>query len=186
MAVIPKIDWREIVHLYGLTLLTVTGFFLLGLYVGRSFPVEADPARIAAPSGGGSSGSQTNTQLEFYGGLNDPAARGADASGAVSSPLPQQVPRDAGAMGDTQAAPSGGSLYTVQIAAMEHEQPARRMMMRARARGYPAVIRRPGPNSPFFLVWVGEFSTEPEAYRWARRLVDDGFNTYVRSISKSP
>ncbi len=38
VAVIPKIDWREIVHLYGLTLLTVTGFFLLGLYVGPKFP----------------------------------------------------------------------------------------------------------------------------------------------------
>lgn len=186
MAVIPKIDWREIVHLYVLTLLTVTGFFLLGLYVGRSFPVEAEPARFAAPADVGASGSDSTTRLEFYGRLNDPATRGADAAGAESPPLPQQGSRDAGAMGDPQTAPSDGSLYTVQIAATEQEQAARRMMMRAQARDYPAVIRRPGPNNPFFLVWVGEFSTDTEAYRWARRLYDDGFNTYVRSTSKSP
>lgn len=186
MAVIPKLDWRGIVHLYALTLLTVTGFFLLGLYVGRSFPVEAEPARFTAPSGGGSSGSQSNPQLEFYGRLNEPATRRADGAGAEPSPLPQPGSRDAGALGDVQAAPSDGSLYTVQIAAMEHEQAARRIMTRARSRDYPAVMHRPGPNNPFYLVWVGEFSTDTEAYRWARRLYDDGFNTYVRSVSKSP
>lgn len=183
---IPKLDWKETVHLYGLTLLTVTGFFFLGLYVGRSFPVEAEPARFTMPSGGGSSGSQSKPQLEFYGHLNVPATRRADAAGAESSPLPQPGSRDAGARGDAQAAPPDGSLYTVQIAALEHEQAARRMMMRARSRDYPAVMRRPGPNNPFYLVWVGEFSTDTEAHRWARRLYEDGFNTYVRSMFKSP
>ena len=186
MAVTPKIDLRRIVHLYGLTLLAVTGFFLLGLYVGRSFPVEPAPARFTAPSGGGSSGSQSKPRLEFYGRLNDPAARGADAAGAESSPFPQPGSTEAGAAGDAPTAPSDGSPYTVQIGAMEHEQAARRMMMRARSRDYPAVMRRPGPNNPFYLVWVGEFSTDTEAHRWARRLYNDGFNTYVRSVSESP
>ena len=186
MAVIPKIDWREIVHLYGLTLLTVTGFFLLGLYVGRSVPVEAEPARIAAPAGAGSSGSESTRPLEFYGRLNDPTTRAGDAAGSEASTLSQRGTRDAGATGDPQAAPSGATRFTVQIAAMEHEDAARRMMMRVRARDYPAVLRRPDPKNPFFLVWVGEFSTETEAYRWARRLYDDGFSTYVRSMSESP
>ncbi len=182
---IPKIDWREIVHLYGLTLLTVTGFFLLGLYVGRKSPVEAEPARYTGPVGGSSSSSESQPQLEFYGRLNDPATRGAGAAGAKSSPLSQQGTRDAGSLSDPEATPSGGSRYTVQIAAMEHEEAARRMFMRVRARDYPAVMRRPGPKNPFYLVWVGEFSTEGEAYGVARRLYEDGFQTFVRSTSDS-
>ena len=111
MAVIPKIDLRRIVPLYGLTLLTVTGFFVLGLYVGRSFPVEAEPARFTAPSGGGSSGSQSKPQLEFYGRLNDPATRGADAAGAESSPFPHTRERQVPALPATHKAPSGAQPF---------------------------------------------------------------------------
>ena len=185
MPVIPKIDWREIVHLYGLTLLTVTGFFLLGLYVGRSFPVEAEPARFSAPAGSGSSGTGSKPQLEFYGRLNDPVARGADASEARISPLPQRGARDAGTLSDPESTPSGASRYTVQVAAMENEEAARRMLVRVRAQDYPAVIRKAGPKNPFYLVWVGEFSTKGEADRLARRLYEDGFLTFVRSTSDS-
>ena len=186
MAVIPKIDWREIVHLYALTLLTVTGFFLLGLYVGRSFPVEAEPARLAAPAEVGSSGSDSTTQLEFYGGLNDPAARGADAAGAESSPLPIQGAAVPGPQDNAQGPSSGALRFTVQIAALEREAEARRKLTRLRTRGYLAKIRRPGPNDRFFRVWVGDFPTRQQADRLAHQLYQDGFPTVVRSIAESP
>ena len=154
--------------------------------MGRSFPVEAEPARIAAPSGAGSSGSQTNTQLEFYGGLNEPATRGADASGAESSPRPTRRTPDPGAEGSAQGPPSGALRYTVQIAAMEREAEARKELTRVRSRGYLAEIRRPGPNDRFFRVWVGDFPTKQQADHLASQLYEDGFPTFVRSIAESP
>ena len=183
---IPKIDWREIVHLYGLTLLTVTGFFLLGLYVGRSFPVEAEPARFTAPAPVGSSGSQTNTQLEFYGGLNDPATRGADAADAEPSPLLTQGTAAPTAQGDAQGPSSGAFRFTVQIAAMEREAEAQKELTRVRSRGYSAELRRPGPNDRFFRVWVGDFPTRQQADHLANQLYKDGFPTFVRSMAESP
>ena len=186
MAVIPKIDWREIVHLYALTLLTVTGFFLLGLYVGRSFPVEAEPARFAAPADVGASGSDSTTQLEFYGGLNDPASRGADAAGAESSPLPMPETAGPGAHDNAQGSPSGALRFTVQIAVLEREAEARKELTRLRSRGYLAEIRRLGPNDRFFRVWVGDFPTRQQADRLAHQLYQDGFQTSVRSTAESP
>ena len=186
MAVIPKIDWREIVHLYALTLLTVTGFFLLGLYVGRSFPVEAEPARLAAPAEVGFSGADSTTQLEFYGRLNDPAARGADASGAEPLPLTTQETAGRGARGNAQGPPSDARRFTVQIAVLEREAEARKKLRRLRSRGYLAEIRRPGPNDRFFRVWVGDFPTRQQADRLAHQLYQDGFPTIVRSTAESP
>ena len=186
MAVIPKIDWREIVHLYGLTLLTVTGFFLLGLYVGRSFPVEAEPARFTAPVDAGSSRSGATTRLEFYGRLNDPAARGADAAGSESPPLSMQRTAGPGAHGNAQEPPSGALRFTVQIAAMEREAEARKELIKLRSRGYLAEVRRLGPKDRFFRVWVGDFPTKQQADRLANRLYEDGFPTFVRSMAESP
>lgn len=186
MAVIPKIDWREIVYLYGLTLLTVTGFFLLGLYVGRSFPVEAEPARFTAPSGSGSSSSQTKPQLEFYGRLNDPASRGADAPGSETSPEPLEGTAGPGAQVNAQGRPSGAHRFTVQIAAMEREAEARKELVKVRSRGYLAEIHRLGPNDRFFRVWVGDFPTKQQADRLANRLYEDGFMTFVRRMAESP
>ncbi len=186
MAVIPKIDWREIVYLYGLTLLTVTGFFLLGLYVGRSFPVEAEPARFTAPSGSSSSSSQTKPQLEFYGRLNDPASRGADAPGAEISPEPLEGAAGPGSQANAQGPPSGAHRFTVQIAAMEREAEARKELVKVRSRGYLAEIRRLGPNDQFFRVWVGDFPTRQQADHLANRLYEDGFPTFVRSMAESP
>ena len=186
MAVIPKIDWREIVHLYGLTLLTVTGFFFLGLYVGRSFPVEAEPAPSSAPADVGSSGSDSTPRLEFYGGLNDPATRGADTAGAESFPLPMQETAGPGARGRAQGPPSGALRFTVQIAAMEREAEARKKLRQVRSRGYLAEIRRLGPNDRFFRVWVGDFPTRQQADHLAGQLYEDGFPTFVRSITESP
>ncbi len=186
MAVIPKIDLRRIVPLYGLTLLTVTGFFVLGLYVGRSFPVEAEPARLATPADIGSSRSDSTTQLEFYGRLNEPATRGADASGAESSSLPVQGTAVPGTQGNAHGTPSGAHRFTVQIAAMEREAEARKELLKVRSRGYLAEIRRLGPNDRFFRVWVGDFPTKQQADHVANRLYEDGFPTFVRSISDSP
>ena len=186
MAVIPKIDRKTIVHLYGLTLLTVTGFFLLGLYVGRSFPVEAEPARSAAPADVGSSGSDSTTQLEFYGRLNDPAARGTDAAGAEPFPLPTQETAGPGARGNAQGPPSGARRFTVQIAAMAREAEARKKLRQVRSRGYLAEIRRLGPKDRFFRVWVGDFPTKRQADHLASQLYEDGFPTVVRSIAESP
>ena len=186
MPVIPKIDWREIVHLYGLTLLTVTGFFLLGLYVGRNFPVEAEPARFPEPAGIRSSGSESKPELEFYGRLNDPTTRGADATGGRSSSLSLRTATSPESRNGSRTPPAGADRFTVQIAAMEHEEGARKIFNRVRSRNYPAVMRRPGPENPFYRVWVGEFSTEGEADRLAQRLYDDGFPTHVRNMSDSP
>ncbi len=183
---IPKIDWREIVHLYGLTLLTVTGFFLLGLHVGRSFPVETEPARLRAPAGGGSSGSESKPQLEFYGRLNDPTTRGSDTPGAKSSPLPIPDATGSGALSNAHVPPSGAGRFTVQIAAMEREAEARKELTRVRSRGYLAEIRRLGPNDRYYRVWVGDFPTKEQADHLAGRLYEDGFPTFVRSMSKSP
>lgn len=183
---IPKIDWREIVHLYGLTLLTVTGFFLLGLYVGRWLPSETGSARLADPVAVGSSGSEAKPRLEFYGRLNDPTSRGAGGAGSNTSPVPKPGTEGAGAVRVSEDQSSGSAQFTVQIAALEQEEEARRMLMRARARDYPAAIHRVGPNHRYYGVWVGEFATKAEAHRWAQRLYDDGFNTYVRSMSDSP
>ena len=186
MAVIPKIDWREIVHLYGLTLLTVTGFFLLGLYVGRSFPVEAEPARLAEPAGVVASGSGSKPQLEFYGGLNDPTTRGSDVAGAKVFPLATPDAASSGATGNAQTPSSGADRFTVQIAAMERETEARKMLRRVRSRGYLASIRRPGPNDRFYRVWVGDFRSKEQADHLADRLYEDGFPTFVTSMSDSP
>lgn len=186
MAVIPKLDLRRIVYLYGLTLLAVTGFFLLGLYVGRSFPVEAEPARLTAPADIGSSGSDSTTQLEFYGRLNEPATRGADAAGAESSPPPMQGTAGPGTQGSAQGQSSGALRFTVQIAAMEREAEARKELTRVRSRGYLGEIRRLGPNDRFFRVWVGDFPTKQQADHLANRLYEDGFPTFVRSMSESP
>ncbi len=183
---IPKIDWREIVHLYGLTLLTVTGFFLLGLYVGRSVPVEAEPARFTAPAGGGASRAESEPQLEFYGRLNDPTTRGAVAAGAKSSPLPISDPAVSNSPDNADAPPSGVLRFTVQIAAMEREAEARKELIKVRSRGYLAEIRRLGPSDRFYRVWVGDFPTKAQADHLANRLYEDGFPTFVRSMSDSP
>ena len=61
------------------------------------------------------------------------------------------------------------------------------MMMRVRSRGYPAEIRRLGPNDRFFRVWVGDFPTNAASGSpLANRLYEDGFPTFVRSMSESP
>lgn len=182
---IPKIDWREIVHLYGLTLLTVTGFFLLGLYVGRRLPAETGSARLAVPVSVGSSGSESKPRLEFYGRLNDPTNRGGVGGETRTAPLPQPGTEGAGVLNDGQSASSGGDRFTVQIAAMEQMEEARREQIRLRARGYPAEIRRLGPNDRFYRVWVGNFASKEKAEPLVRQLYLDGFPSYIRRTSDS-
>ncbi len=69
---------------------------------------------------------------------------------------------------------------------MEREAEARKELLKVRSRGYLAEIRRLGPNDRFFRVWVGDFPTKQQADHVANRLYEDGFPTFVRSISDSP
>ena len=150
------------------------------------FPGGGGAGTFTAPAGGGSSGSESKPQLEFYGRLNDPTTRGSDTPGAKSSPLPIPDATGSGALSNAQVPPSGAGRFTVQIAAMEREAEARKLLTRVRSRGYLAEIRRLGPNDRYYRVWVGDFPPRSKLTTWPADCTKTGFLRSWRSMSKSP
>lgn len=191
---------REALLLYATAFGCALGFFLLGVYAGRSFfpaapPVTAlpvDPAR----------GESAKADLNFYKDLVPPDADktrpdepGQPAGPATGAAVPEGSPSAATPSGDapaggapaektTGAAPSPRRFVTVQVGALSTMGEARQMMIRLEAKGYLGRLVEPAEPGDFFRVWVGEFDSEAEARGLEERLKSDDFPTYVKTVKE--
>ncbi len=99
-----EIDRGRIVHLYGLTLLTVTGFFLLGVYVDRGLPVatESESPGRTDPVTVGPSISESQPRMKFHESLNDRTNRGGIGGETRTDHLWQEGTGGSGNLSDSQ------------------------------------------------------------------------------------
>ena len=161
----PKLRPREVFSLYGLTLLTLTSFFLLGLYLGQSLFVEAEPKNLAKLSISNGSDSEKRPELEFYEGLTVPTRREANQTQNGSSLVIAEENSSVTVVAPTVESHSDDPRFTVQIAALVQVGEAQQLLIRLQARGYEAVIARLGQKDQYYRVWVGDFSSEVGASR---------------------
>lgn len=186
---------REAFYLYFIILGFLIGFFVIGLYLGKGFFVEANQQSELTEEMTSDSESveDLSSELEFYDNLSTPVDIGGESDpptespGRVNSGESEDSPPAQDNRGDAapeQDLPIGRGNYTIQVAAFSTEAEAEQTRLRLEAKDFPASILRPGevPGDPFYRVWVGRYQSLEEAQAAELKLKDAGFSTYVRKV----
>ncbi len=176
----PRLSFGEAVNVYVLVLAFGAALYLIGLFVGKSYPAgRLDDADLSEASM--RPVEDLSTQMEFYEQLSDgPAARRPETQPSVSD---EPDADEKSSEVETATAPAG-VVYTIQIGAHSTEAEARQHVMKLKAKDFSGQIRSPsGSEQPrYFRVWVGEFASMEEAQPVETQLKDAGFYTYIRRV----
>lgn len=185
-----RLNPGESFGLYGIILGFVFLFYVLGLFVGKNYFVEArgssenvPVSHVPVPD--------LKSQLTFYDQVMDPSQ---------PAPSPAQAPplsEESSGASSEESAGAGESLqdqeplapfeiYTIQVAAMKKESEARQMMLRLEAKNYSGRLQPPEAGQDgYYRVLVGEFATQGEAQEMERRLKEESFPTFIKKIKLS-
>ena len=183
--------------LYGIAVLVIWFFFGLGLFVGKSYFVEADSPlqNLSQPP---PPVPDVKPDLGFYEELTLPSPqREAVVPAATPEPVSEGGPTDRTATETEESVPVGSAstsaarepvqlLYTVQLGALSKEKDARRLLKKLEGAGYSSRLQKPGPDSPLHRVYAGEFATREEAAQVKSRLDAAGFPNFIKSVPSSP
>ncbi|MFQ5740610.1 MAG: SPOR domain-containing protein [Acidobacteriota bacterium] len=188
-----RLDPKETAWLYGVIFTCSLLFFLIGVYVGKSYFSPPGQPLATFPHDDGPV-VDVKPQLDFYQELAQPAqtaeegqdsppdpSRGA-VSGQADQPRvePPEPPQPAPASGTP-----GTAYYTVQVAALNSAEEAGEFRLRVEAKGYSVKVAEPEPGQKkFFRLWVGELETRSDARQLAGRLKRDGFLTYIKKVQR--
>ena len=186
-----KLSARQSFALYGIAVVVIWFFFGLGLFFGKAHFAEADAPRqdlsqtpLPVPD--------VKPDLEFYEELTQPSPqRGAVSPVATPKPDVRAAAGREERVSVATASPSvtDGPLqrrYTIQLGALSKEKDARRLLKKLEDAGYSGRLQKPGPDSPLYRVYAGEFATREEASQLKRRLDAAGFPNFINRISASP
>ena len=167
-------EFIEAFKLYGVVFGFIFLFFLFGLFVGREGFVEANPHsedRIVSET----PVQNVKTQLDFYSALKDPISEQSPI-GLVQAGSETVVPEE-------QTEENTSEAYTVQVAALTAEKDAQEILLRLRAKGYPAKMIIPSSGDQYYRVWVGRFEVTARALEMEKKLREDGFLTFLKKIN---
>ena len=167
-------EFIEAFKLYGVVFGFIFLFFLFGLFVGREPFVEANP-HLEDRVVGDTPVQNVKTQLDFYSALEDPISKKSPI-GLVQEESKAVVPEEQ-TEGDTVEA------YTVQVAALTAEKDAQKILLRLRAKGYPAKMIIPSSGDQYYRVLVGRFEMTTRALEMEKKLREDGFLTFLKKIN---
>ena len=155
-------------------------------------PGAAKPSPLNPGEGGAQAQTPSTDQLTFYKSVEQKdgqpglAAKPAEAKPEANTPAAKEEARLAVAVGMTPAtamppatgtAPATG--YTVQVAAVRHQEDADALVKALRKKQYPVFIASNVPDQ-LFHVQVGPFSDPKEAEAMKARLVGDGYKPIVK------
>lgn len=183
--------------LYGIAVGVIWFFFGLGLFVGKTYFVEAGfPLQnLSEPP---PPVPDVKPDLEFYEELTLPSPqRDVVVPTATLDPVSEGGPTDRTAAGTEESVPvesastSAASepvqlLFTVQLGALSKGKDARRLLKNLEGAGYSGRLQKPGPDSPLHRVYAGEFATREEAAQVKSRLDAAGFPNFIKSVPSSP
>jgi cell division septation protein DedD len=111
--------------------------------------------------------------------VEDPAASAPAAEPIVQESEPAKPASEpAKAKSEARAASQGGS-FTVQVAAVRHQEDAEALLGALRKKQYPVFLASAGSDS-LFHVQVGPFTSQKEAEAMRSRLSGDGYNAILK------
>ena len=192
-----KLSAPQAFALYGIAVVVIWFFFGLGLFLGKTYLVEAgSPLQNLSESP--PPVPDVKPDLEFYEELALPSPqREAVAQAATPGPASGGGSTETTAAGTEESVPvesastSAASepvqlLYTIQLGALSKEKDARRLLQKLEDAGYSGRLQKPGPGSPLHRVYAGEFATREEASQLKSRLDAAGFPNFINSVSSAP
>jgi cell division septation protein DedD len=151
-------------------------------------PGAAKPSPLNPDGSGAQAQAPSTDQLTFYKSVGQKDSQPglaakpspAEAKPAATTPAAAEEARLAAAVGmtpATAAAPVSG--FTVQIAAVRHQEDADALVAALRKKQYPVFVAANAPDK-LFHVQVGPFSDLKEAEAMKARLVGDGYKPIVK------
>ena len=191
-----KLSAPQSFALYGIAVVVIWFFFVLGLFVGKTYFLEAgSPLQNLSESP--PPVPDVKPDLEFYEELTLPSPQREAVQAATPEPASGGGSTDRAAAGRKQTATvariSTSAVekpiqrrYTIQLGALSKEKDARRLLKQLEDAGYSGRLQKPGSDSPLHRVYVGDFSTREEASQLKSRLDAAGFPNFINSISSAP
>ena len=189
-----KLSAPQAFTLYGIAVVVIWFFFGLGLFVGKTYFVEAgSPLQNLSESP--PPVPDVKPDLEFYEELALPSPQReavaqaatpgpASGGGSTAAGTEESVPVESAST--SAASEPVQLLYTIQLGALSKEKDARRLLQKLEDAGYSGRLPKPGPGSPLHRVYAGEFATREEASQLKSRLDAAGFPNFIVSVPSSP
>ncbi len=169
-------------------------FFALGYTLGRKTDSGFVPASATAPSPVATNGAkpagsaQPAPQMGFYKAVEQKDANPqlTPSTDAASTPTTNPPSPAAPAPASSQpaasdsTAPSSGTGYFVQVAAVSKQDDAQALVDALKKKTYPAFVAANASTDKLFRVQVGPFTDIKDAEAMRSRLINDGYNPILK------